>query len=138
MLRSHPGKTMSRDSVSNFIVSLTNAAAIGKDRVTLPFTSHVNNIALALERLGYLSSVEKKGKKIPELVVTLSFEKGMPKVRGARRVSKPSRRLYTEASRIRPIRSGAGISVLTTTKGILSGKEARDAKVGGEILFELW
>lgn len=130
---------MSSDSISNLIVSLQNAAAANRDRVVLPYSKHLEAITEVLTKHGFVHSTEKKGKKIiKELVVTLAQEKGIAKVRGVKRISKPSRRVYIGASDIKPVKSGVGISVLSTTEGVMTGRDARAKKLGGELLFELW
>ncbi len=130
---------MSSDSISNLIVSLQNAAAANRDRVVLPCSKHIEAITEVLTKHGFVHSIEKKGKKIiKELVVTLAQEKGVAKVHGAKRISKPSRRVYIGASGVKPVKSGLGISVLSTTEGVMTGRDARAKKLGGELLFELW
>ncbi len=130
---------MSSDSISNLIVSLQNAAAANRDRVVLPYSKHIEAITEVLTKHGFVHSIEKKGKKIiKELVVTLAQEKGVAKVHGAKRISKPSRRVYIGASGVKPVKSGLGISVLSTTEGVMTGRDARAKKLGGELLFELW
>lgn len=130
---------MSSDSISNLIVSLQNAAAANRDRVVLPYSKHIEAITEVLTKHGFVHSIEKKGKKIiKELVVTLAQEKGVAKVHGAKRISKPSRRVYIGAADVKPVKSGLGISVLSTTEGVMTGRDARAKKLGGELLFELW
>lgn len=105
----------------------------------MPHSNLVEKVGEALIRYGYVKSVEKRGKKaVKDVVITLSMPKGIPTFKGARRVSKPSRRVYIRSTAIKPVKSGRGILVLSTTKGILSGREAKEAKIGGEALFEIW
>lgn len=130
---------MSTDSVSNFIISIKNAGRAGRDRFTMPYSTQINNLAELLVKHGYLRSVEVNGKDaVKELVVTLALGGGVPKVEDVKRISKPSRRVYISADKIRPVRSGRGVVVLSTTKGVLTGKEAKAAKLGGEVMFEIW
>jgi small subunit ribosomal protein S8 len=94
-------------------------------------------IAEVLAREGYLSSVEND-KKAPTLTVTLAYKNSKPVISGVKRISKPSRRLYMGVRDIHPIKRGYGLILLSTPQGILTGKEAKDKRVGGEILFEIW
>lgn len=131
---------MVADPVSDFIVRVKNASNVGKDTILVPFTALTENVANLLKKEGYLSDVEKKGKKIKKsLEVTLNYdEAGNPRVRGVKRLSKLSRRVYTSAKDIAPVKSGHGIVVLSTPEGVLTGGEARKKGVGGELLFEMW
>jgi small subunit ribosomal protein S8 len=68
----------------------------------------------------------------------LVYQNGEPKIKAAKRISKPSRRIYHRAGEVRSVRRGYGLAVYSTPRGVLSDKAAREAKVGGEILFQLW
>ncbi len=94
-------------------------------------------IAEALKREGYLADVEAP-KKIGPLVVTLAYRGASPAINGVKRISKPSRRLYMGVRDIHPVKRGHGLVLLSTPKGILTGKDAQAQRVGGEILFEIW
>jgi small subunit ribosomal protein S8 len=74
----------------------------------------------------------------PVLVVNLFMENRIPKIKGVSRISKTSKRIYKKFSEIRLVKNGYGAVVLSTPKGILSGRDARKEKVGGEILFTIW
>ncbi len=134
---------MVSDRVGDFIIRLQNAAMIGKRDVSLPYSNHLSSIAKKLEQLGFLTAVgtkEKEEESVKKtLVVTLAYdEKGTPRLRGVKRVSKPGRRLYSPHTSAHRVRGGVGARLLSTSVGILSDAEARKAKVGGEDLFEIW
>lgn len=96
-------------------------------------------IAEKLKEAGFVANIEKKGKKVRKtLDVTLKYESGKPTIHGVKRISKPGRRMYRSAKQVMPVRYGHGALVLSTPKGVLTDKEARTAKVGGEALFEIW
>lgn len=136
-LRSLPGNMT--DPIADMIVRFTNAGKVRKDSVSVPYSKLKSEICVALEKEGYVKSVEKKGKDTGRsLQVGLLYADGHPRITGTRRVSKPSRRIYRKSDEIRPVKNGYGISVLSTPKGILSGSAARKEKVGGEVLFEIW
>lgn len=126
------------DSIANFLNKLKLASRAGKESFVFPASKFIAAIAEALVRRGYLASVAKKGKKGRLLEVTLLSSLGAPKVSEARRVSRLSKRIYCKVSELRPVRSGYGMALLSTPKGILSDREARTARVGGEVLFEVW
>mgnify|MGYP001592248220 FL=1 len=118
---------------------LKNASLAGKESVSFPASKMKNAIADCLKKEGYLSEVSKKVKKgFPVLEVELVYTNKTPKITEVERISKQSRRVYFKMKDIHSIRNGSGLLVLSTPKGILSGKEARKEQVGGEALFRLW
>ena len=128
---------MIADPISDFIIRLQNASRAGKTSVSLPSSKMKLAVAEVLAREGYLSEVEKP-KKGGLMTVSLSYKNGKPVITGVKRISKPSRRLYTGVRDVRPVKRGYGLLVLSTPNGILTGKQAQDARVGGETLFEIW
>lgn len=125
--------------ISDFLIQIKNAGAVDKASVTLPYSKLKHSIADALNKAGYVGDVEKKGKAISKtLKVELKYVNGVHKIKGIEIVSKPSRRLYTNAAHIKSVKNGHGSLILSTPKGILTDKEARDANVGGEMLFKIW
>ena len=130
---------MVSDTVGDFIVRLTNAGAVKRDVISIPFSNLKLAIAEKLQQAGYITAVEKKGKKVKKtLEVTLKYTNGKPTISGVKRVSKPGRRMYQSVSEIRPVRYGTGSLILSTPKGIMTDKEARKENVGGEALFQIW
>ena len=131
---------MTIDVIGDFIVRLTNAGAIKKASVSIPYSAFKMAIAEKLKDVGYVKGVEKKGKKIKKtLDVTLKYtDAGQHAISGVKRISKPGRRLYRSVIDIHPVRYGHGALILSTPKGIKTDKEARKEKVGGEALFEIW
>ena len=118
---------------------LKNASLAGKSTVSFPYSKMKNAIAECLKKEGYLSQVSKKAKKgFPTLEVELVYVDKNPKIAEVERVSKQSRRVYFSMKDIHSVRNGSGLLVLSTPKGILSGKEARKEQVGGEALFKIW
>lgn len=127
------------DPIGDFITRLLNAGMVGHPRVEVPYSRLKHAIADALVAAGYLGSAKMRGKKVKKtLEVELLYVDKKPRIRGAKRVSKPGRRLYAPASGIRTIKFGTGALVLSTPAGILTGADAKKANVGGEQLFEIW
>lgn len=127
------------DPIADLITKIKNAGIIGKETVVVPYSKLKESILTALQKNGYINSFSTKGKKvIKSIEVTLSYEQKAPRVQSVRRISRPSRRVYVKASEIRPVRQGFGSLFISTPKGILTDKEARKEKVGGEVLFEIW
>ncbi len=134
---------MVTDRIGDFIIRLQNAARIGKPVVSMPYSSHVLAIAKKLKDLGFITSVEARAigesdvKK--EIVAMLAYdEKGHPKLRGVKRISKPGRRLYVPSTEAHRVKGGTGVRLISSSVGIISDKEARKTNVGGENLFEIW
>lgn len=128
------------DPVGDFIVQITNAGAVRKVSISVPYSMLKHAIADKLCEKGYVVSAEKQGKKVKKtLEVVLKYNvDGTAFVRGVKRVSKPGRRLYTNTKGIHAVKFGKGSMILSTPQGILTGEEARAAKVGGEQLFIIW
>lgn len=126
------------DPISNFVNGIKNANKAGKETVEF-FNSKIKTaIADALSKAGYIGEISKK-KKSNKIEVTLAYtEDKEPKITGIERVSKQSRRVYESYKEIRPFMNGFGRSFFSTPKGILTDKEARKEKVGGEVLFKIW
>ena len=128
----------------DIIAELTNNLKIsslaGKETVTFPYSKLREAILTNLEAQGFIKSFAKKGKKvIKTITVELAYEAdGSPKIQGVDQISKYSRRLYYKAGDVHSVRNGYGALILTTPKGIMSDRQARKEKVGGEPLFKIW
>jgi|SRR3989338_4242138 len=131
---------MVNDTIGDLIIRLKNAGAIKQAAVSVPYSAFKMAVAEKLKDAGFVTSVEKKGKKVKKtLDIALKYnEAGEHAIQGVKRVSKPGRRMYKSVREIMPVRYGHGALVLSTPKGVLTDKEARKEKVGGEALFEIW
>ncbi len=128
------------DVIGDLVVRLKNASDVKKASVSIPFSNYKMAIAEKLQHAGFVKGVEKRGKKIKKtLEVMLKYDEGgKPAISGTKRISKPGRRMYRAVLDIHSVRYGRGALILSTPKGILTDKEARKEKVGGEALFEIW
>jgi len=127
------------DPIADMITSIQNAGAARKELATIPYSKLKFAISNLLLKEGYLSSVNRKGKKDHKFIeIGIAYEGEQPKIIKASRVSKLSRRSYTGFRNIRPLRQGHGDFIISTPKGIITGREARKRKVGGEVLFKIW
>ena len=127
------------DTIADMMNSLKNAAALNKPSVLVPYSKLKHEIAKVLEKEGYLKRATQLGKKNKKyLECFLAFNDNKAKLTGVHRVSKPSRRVYTGAQKIASVKSGRGLAIISTPKGLLVDKEARAAKVGGEVLVQVW
>ena len=129
--------------IGDMLSQIMNAQAVNKETVTLPFSRIKFDIANVLKTNNYLADAEKKKRKTKKseqdlLNITLKYGEFGPAISGIKFISRPSRRIYINAGQIKPVRSGYGMAVISTPKGIMSSKEARKNNLGGEILFEIW
>jgi small subunit ribosomal protein S8 len=128
------------DPITDLLNRLRNAMRAGHDRADIPASRVKENLLKVLAEEGYVASyrrVEEKGR--PLLRVGLKYDPdGEPVVNGFERVSRPGRRVYAPAKEIPEVLGGLGISILSTSRGILTGRQAREAKLGGEILCNVW
>lgn len=96
----------------------------------------IRSLAELLQREGYIGETEKG--KTSTLSVNLNYKNGRPAINGVKRISKLSRRIYFGVRDIKPVKRGHGLLVLSTPAGVVTGKDARQKRVGGEALFEIW
>ena len=134
---------MVTDPISDMLIQIKNAQMVSKDQVLIPSSKMKFAMANVLKAAGFLSDVERKTKKIKKtehdyLLLTLKYEDGQGALQGLKIISKPSRRMYIKGADIRPVRSGYGLAIISTSKGIMSSKDAWKQKLGGEILCEVW
>lgn len=121
------------------IIQIKNAGDAGHDRVTLSYSKLKHSVADVLQKENFLKKVSVKGEGTKKsLVIDLFLDNRTPKVRGVSRISKPSKRVYKKSSDIRPVKNGYGALILSTSKGVMSGRDAKKAQLGGEALFTIW
>lgn len=128
------------DPLADMLSRIRNAVAMRKMQVQIPFSKMKEKVARILLEEGYLDSVNiEMQDKNQSLVLGLRYlERNQNAIEKILRCSKPGQRKYLNKDNIPKIRSGLGISILSTSKGILSDKEARQLGIGGELLCEVW
>jgi len=135
------------DVISDMLVQIKNAQAVKKPEVFIPFSKFKFEILKILAKEGFVEKVEKVKRKIrkgkskpkPFLKVVLKYdENGEGAISGIKRISKPGQRIYKSYRELKPVKSGYGIAILTTSKGVMTDKMARKLKVGGEVICEIW
>jgi small subunit ribosomal protein S8 len=128
------------DPITDLLNRLRNGMRAGHERVDVPASRVKENLVKVLAEEGYVASyrrVEEKGR--PLLRIGLKYDsEGEPIVNGLERVSRPGRRVYAAAKEIPEVLGGLGVSILSTSRGIVTGHKAREQKLGGEILFNVW
>jgi small subunit ribosomal protein S8 len=133
---------MSLDRLSNMISMIKNASMADKTSVEILYTKECESVAKVLKENGFLSEVrtfkpEKSSYKMLRLEVSRDGD-GNTSIKNAKRVSKPGRKIYRKSSELGLVESGFGVLVVSTSKGIMSGKEARKRKLGGEVICEVY
>ncbi len=126
---------MITDPIGDLFTRIRNIVMAHKTEVSVPYSKMKESVAEALKREGYLSEVKRVKN---ELVLTISVKRRQPLITGIKNVSRPGLRIYRQAGKLpRPL-GGAGISVVSTSKGIMSNREAYKQGLGGEVLGEVW
>lgn len=131
---------MVTDPISDMITQVRNASRVGKPQVVVSFSNLKLALANVLKKEGYLKNVARNS-RFSRNYITLDIaynDKGESKILEIERVSKPSRRIYRKADEIHTVRQGRGISIISTPKGLLTDKEARQARLGGELMCKVW
>jgi len=128
------------DPIADLLTRIRNAVRVGKKSVAVPYGGLKQHMVEVLKREGYLGDYEIVGEGVMRAIhIVLKYgPDGESVIREIRRASKPSRRLYWKTGEVKPVLDGLGIAVLTTSKGVISDREARRERVGGEVLCTVW
>lgn len=128
------------DPIADLLTRIRNGLHAQRDKVDVPASRLKREICKVLQAEGYISGyTEIEDDKQGMIRITLRYQKdGAPVIQGLERVSKPSLRRYVDAKSIPMVRSGLGVAILTTPKGVMSGKRAREERVGGEVVCRVW
>ncbi len=127
------------DPISDMLNRIRNAQAVLKETVDIPFSNLKYEIAKILKKGGFVEKVEKKGRKIKRMIeITLKYENKTSVISGLARISKPGQRVYFKAKKIKRVKEGYGIAIISTSKGLMVDKEARKEKLGGEVICKIW
>lgn len=128
------------DPIADFLTHVRNANMIRREWIEMPLSKMRTALAIVLKEEGFLADFEVVADPLPgKLRVKLKYDRdGQRVIREIRRESKPGRRYYVSATNIPKVRNGQGMSVLSTTSGVISGRKARETGVGGELLATIW
>lgn len=127
------------DPIADMLIRIKNAQAVGQLSVSVPFSQLKFSLAQILEKEGFLGKIEKKGKDFQKYIkINLKYNNSRKAISGVKRISKPSQRIYVKKEMIKPIKQGYGISVISTSRGLMTNKEAKKQKLGGEVMCEIW
>lgn len=123
------------DPVADMLTRIRNAAGVLHKDVSIPRSNLKEAVASILKEQGYIVDYAVSER---EITVDLKYVKGKSIFSGLKRISKPGRRIYVGAEDIPRVQNGLGICIVSTSKGLLDGESARESKVGGELMCEIW
>ncbi|MBZ9569356.1 30S ribosomal protein S8 [Patescibacteria group bacterium] len=127
------------DPITDMLNRIRNAQAVSHPTVNIPFSQIKYKIIQILAKEGFIEKFEKKGKKAKKTIrITLKYIGKTPAISALKRISKPSQRIYFPYKKIKKVRGGYGITIVSTSKGLMGNKEARKKKLGGEVICEIW
>jgi len=127
------------DPIADLLNRIKNAQHVKHETVDMPFSKAKFAIAKILEQEKFLAGVERKGPKLKErLELKLKYNQGQPAIQDLRRVSRLGQRRYIKAEKIKPVKQGYGLAIISTSAGLLTDKEAKKKRLGGEIICEIW
>ena len=131
---------MTTDTIADMLTRIRNANSATKDQVSMPSSKKLVEIARVMKEEGYIADYEVKPQQPQdELVITLKYgDKRAKTIRGIRRISKPGLRIYAGKEELPRVLGGLGCAVISTSKGVMTDRDARLAGVGGEVLAYIW
>jgi small subunit ribosomal protein S8 len=131
--------TISTDPIADMLSRIRNAAAVSSAEVSLPHSKVKETIAKILADNGFLSSVKAQDEGVQKkLVITINSQDEPSKITEIKRLSRPGRRMYVKSPAIPTVRRGRGLVIISTSQGIMTGKEAATKKLGGELICEVY
>ncbi|BFM14284.1 30S ribosomal protein S8 [Maricurvus nonylphenolicus] len=123
-----------QDPLADMLTRIRNAQQVGKANVAMPSSKLKVNVAKVLLDEGYVTGYEVSGDVKPELTIELKYFEGKPVIAELDRVSRPGLRNYAGKAELPSVRGGLGIAIVSTSKGVMTDRAAREAGVGGEVL----
>ncbi len=130
---------MYTDPISDMLTRIRNALAARKGELVMPYSKFKHSLANVLLAEGFISGVNELPGRVKSLQLNLKYDQaGDPVVTGIKRVSTPGQRIYLPADRIPRTNGGFGITVVSTSKGLLTDKQARKERLGGEVVCQVW
>lgn len=130
---------MYTDPISDMLTRIRNALAAGKGELVMPYSKFKHSLAAVLLTEGFISGVNELPGRVKTLQLNLKYDQtGAPVITGIKRVSTPGQRIYLPADRIPRTNGGFGVTVVSTSKGLLTDKQARKDRLGGEVVCQVW
>lgn len=130
---------MMTDPIADMLTRIRNAMIARHDRTEVPKSKLKVRIAEILQREGYISEIRTEDGLPGKIFITLKYaHDGKPSIVGLQRTSRPGRRFYVAHDELPTVHNGLGIAIMSTSKGVMTDKDARTQHVGGEVLCEVW
>lgn len=130
---------MYTDPISDMLTRIRNALAARKSELVMPYSKFKHSLANVLLQEGFISGVNELPGRVKTLQLNLKYDNsGSPVITGIKRVSTPGQRIYLPVARIPRTNGGFGVTVVSTSRGLLTDKQARKDRVGGEVVCQIW
>lgn len=126
---------MTNDSLADFLTRIKNGYLARKKEVVIPWSKTKEVLTTILIKEGYLEKSELKKR---DLVIGLKYDKKRPSLTDIKRISKPGLRIYAKKTKIPRVLSGLGLTILSTSKGLMTNKQAKEKGLGGELICKVW
>lgn len=130
---------VSTDPISDMLSRIRNAVMVNKNEVSMPHSKIKQSVAEILKKYGYVASVSTSGEGVSkQLTIVINDERSNARITEIARMSRPGRRMYAGSGEIPTIKQGRGMVIVSTSKGVMSGDEAKKARVGGELICKVY
>lgn len=127
------------DPIADMLTRIRNAIAVGKTEISLPHSKIKESVAISLRENGFLQDVSVTDLSVgKQLHIVINLEGENARITEIKRLSKPGRRAYTNAREIPAVKRGRGIVIVSTSKGLMTGVEAKNAGIGGELICQVY
>jgi len=126
------------NSIIDLVIRIKNGCMARKTTIESPHSKYKEAILKKLLDLEFIEGYAVEGKIKKKILINLRYEEGSPAISDVKIYSKPGMRMYVSYKNLKPVLSGFGHSFLSTSKGIMTDREAKKAKLGGELLFSFW
>lgn len=130
---------LSTDPIADMLTRIRNAINVNKHEVSLPHSKIKETVAIELKKAGYLKDVKvEDAKPQPRLIITINEPGANAVITEIERVSKPGRRVYARAAELPRVKSGRGVVLVSTSKGVMTGQQAMKERLGGELICKVY
>jgi small subunit ribosomal protein S8 len=130
---------VSTDPISDMLTRIRNAIAVSKPEVSMPHSKVKESVAHLLKANNFIDNVAVDGEGISKsLIITINNENSNARITEIERISRPGRRSYASADQIPTVKRGRGIVILSTSKGLMTGDEAKKTRIGGELICKVY
>ena len=126
------------DPIADFLTRVRNGYLAGKKQMEVPHSRIKEQLSQILVKEGYLGKLKIENLKFKILKLTLKYKGKKPALTDIKRISKPSLRIYAKAKEIPRVKTGFGITIVSTPSGLMSDREARKKNLGGEVICQIW